>query len=59
VTAEGVDAPAAVRYGWKNYPVVNLFNMNTDKKGPALPATPFRTDDYPLTTAPAAAAGKK
>lgn len=52
VSAAGVDAPVAVRFGWKNYPVVNLFNMQADKKGPALPATPFRTDDFPLTTAP-------
>src|SRR5207248_6144050 len=30
--------PIAVRYGWADYPVVNLFN----KEG--LPASPFRTD---------------
>jgi len=29
-----------VRYGWANYPVVNLWN----KAG--LPASPFRTDDF-------------
>ena len=29
----------AVRYGWANYPVVNLWNRS------GLPATPFRTDD--------------
>lgn len=39
-----VPEPAAVRFGWANYPVVNLWN----KAG--LPATPFRTDDFPLTT---------
>jgi sialate O-acetylesterase len=32
--------PVAVRYGWANYPVVNLWN----KAG--LPASPFRTDDF-------------
>ena len=52
VTAAGVDAPEAVRFGWKNYPVTNLWNKQLDGKGIALPATPFRTDDYPLTTAP-------
>ena len=38
VTAEGVAAPKAVRYGWANVPEVNLFNQE------GLPATPFRTD---------------
>ena len=38
VTAPEVKEPAAVRYGWANFPVVNLWN----KAG--LPATPFRTD---------------
>lgn len=41
-----VPKPVAVRYGWADFPVVNLFN----KAG--LPASPFRTDDFPLTTAP-------
>jgi sialate O-acetylesterase len=35
-----VQEPAAVRYGWADYPVVNLWN----KAG--LPASPFRTDDF-------------
>jgi sialate O-acetylesterase len=38
VSAEGVTAPTAVRFGWDNVPDVNLFN----KEG--LPASPFRTD---------------
>lgn len=38
VSAEGVAAPKAVRYGWANVPDVNLFN----KEG--IPASPFRTD---------------
>jgi len=38
VWADGVEAPAAVRYAWSNNPVCNLYN----KAG--LPAVPFRTD---------------
>lgn len=38
VSAEGVAAPKAVRYGWANVPDVNLFNQD------GLPASPFRTD---------------
>lgn len=34
--------PRAVRYGWADYPVANLWN----KAG--LPASPFRTDDFEL-----------
>jgi sialate O-acetylesterase len=40
VSCDQVAKPAAVRYGWKNFPVVNLFN----KAG--LPASPFRTDNW-------------
>jgi sialate O-acetylesterase len=46
VSSSEVPKPVAVRYGWADYPVVNLWN----KEG--LPASPFRTDDFPLTTAP-------
>ena len=46
VTAPGVPRPAAVRYGWMKYPTCNLFN----KEG--LPATPFRTDNWPGVTQP-------
>jgi sialate O-acetylesterase len=46
VTSPEVPQPVAVRYGWADYPVVNLEN----KEG--LPASPFRTDDYPATTRP-------
>ncbi len=47
VTSEDVSKPMAVRFGWVNFakPELNFFN----KAG--LPAAPFRTDDYPLTTA--------
>lgn len=38
VSSPKVACPTAVRYGWKNYPEVNLFN----KEG--FPASPFRTD---------------
>jgi sialate O-acetylesterase len=41
-----VKKPVAVRYGWANFPVVNLMN------GAGLPATPFRTDDFHVTTQP-------
>jgi sialate O-acetylesterase len=46
VSSPQVAQPVAVRYGWLNYPVLNLWN----KAG--LPATPFRTDDFPMLTAP-------
>jgi sialate O-acetylesterase len=46
VTASGVTKPVAVRYGWANFPVVNLEN----KEG--IPASPFRTDDFPMLTGP-------
>lgn len=38
VSSSAVTEPKAVRYGWANYPIVNLWN----KEG--LPASPFRTD---------------
>jgi sialate O-acetylesterase len=40
VTCDKVEKPVAVRFGWANYPVVNLWN-----KG-GLPASPFRTDTW-------------
>jgi sialate O-acetylesterase len=40
VYCPAVQDPVAVRYGWANYPVVNLWN----KAG--LPASPFRTDEF-------------
>jgi sialate O-acetylesterase len=39
-----VEKPVNVRFGWKNFPVVNFWNMA------GLPASPFRTDDEPYTT---------
>lgn len=46
VSSEDVPQPVAVRYGWADYPAVNLFN----KEG--LPASPFRTDNFPMLTGP-------
>ncbi len=46
VSSPDVPHPVAVRYGWADYPEVNLWNVE------GLPATPFRTDDFPMTTAP-------
>jgi sialate O-acetylesterase len=46
VSSPSVANPKNVRYGWKNYEVLNFFN----KAG--LPASPFRTDDLPYTTMP-------
>ena len=45
VSSADVPKPVAVRYGWADCPVVNLWNKD------GLPASPFRTDDFPLTTA--------
>jgi len=48
LTSDKVAKPVAVRFGWANYPVVNLWNKD------GLPAHPFRTDTFPVTTEPAA-----
>jgi sialate O-acetylesterase len=45
VSAKGIDKPVAVRYGWADNPECNLYN------GAGLPASPFRTDDFPMITA--------
>lgn len=44
VWSDKVPAPVAVRYGWADNPTVNLTN------GSGLPASPFRTDDFPAST---------
>jgi sialate O-acetylesterase len=44
VTSDKVAEPVAVRYGWADNPVCNLYN----KAG--LPASPFRTDTWPGLT---------
>lgn len=48
VTHPDIAKPVAVRYGWADFPEGNLWNKN------GLPATPFRTDDFPMTTLPKA-----
>jgi sialate O-acetylesterase len=45
VSSASVPKPVAVRFGWADFPVVNLWN----KEG--LPASPFRTDNFPMITA--------
>jgi len=40
VESDRVEHPLAVRYGWQNYPICNLYNQA------GLPASPFRTDDW-------------
>ncbi len=46
VTCEAVSKPVAVRFGWVNFakPELNFFNAA------GLPAVPFRSDEFPLTT---------
>lgn len=46
VSSPEVAHPVAVRYGWADFPVVNLFNKS------GLPASPFRTDNFPMVTGP-------
>jgi len=46
VWSQNVSEPSAVRYGWAGDPNCNLIN------GDGLPASPFRTDDWPGITAP-------
>jgi sialate O-acetylesterase len=41
VSSPAVTQPAAVRFGWANYPLVNLYNSA------GLPASPFQTDPFP------------
>ncbi|HET6977069.1 MAG TPA: sialate O-acetylesterase [Pyrinomonadaceae bacterium] len=45
VSSPKVMKPVAVRYGWADNPIANLYN------GAGLPASPFRTDDWPGVTA--------
>ena len=46
VTSPDVAVPTAVRYGWLPVPEVSRFNKD------GLPASPFRTDNFPLSTEP-------
>jgi sialate O-acetylesterase len=45
VWCDKVSKPVAVRFGWANCPVVDFWNKD------GLPASPFRTDDFPMVTA--------
>jgi sialate O-acetylesterase len=44
VWSDQLPVPVAVRYAWGDDPVCNLYN------GAGLPASPFRTDDFPPVT---------
>jgi sialate O-acetylesterase len=44
VHSDAVSKPVAVRYAWLPYPEGNLWNRD------GLPASPFRTDAFPVTT---------
>jgi sialate O-acetylesterase len=44
VSSREVPRPVAVRYAWGDSPICNLFNKD------GLPASPFRTDDWPAIT---------
>lgn len=46
VSSLAVPQPVAVRYAWQANPLATLFN------GAGLPAVPFRSDDWPLSTQP-------
>jgi sialate O-acetylesterase len=46
VSSDKVEKPIAVRYAWADNPVCNLFSNE------GLPVTPFRTDDFEMTTKP-------
>ena len=46
VSSPEVKAPASVRYAWADNPECNLINAA------GLPASPFRTDDWPVGPAP-------
>jgi sialate O-acetylesterase len=46
VSSPDVADAVAVRYGWANHPICGLFNQD------GLPASPFRTDDFPGVTRP-------
>ena len=45
VSSAKILKPVAVRYAWANNPIANLYNRA------GLPASPFRTDDWPGVTA--------
>ena len=44
LSSAGIAAPVAARYAWQSNPPATLWNAA------GLPAGPFRTDDWPLST---------
>jgi sialate O-acetylesterase len=46
ISSDKVPNPIAVRYAWADNPACNLYNAE------GLPASPFRTDDFPMVTKP-------
>lgn len=46
VSSDRVAEPIAVRYGWADNPVCNLYSAD------GLPVTPFRTDNFDMSTKP-------
>ena len=42
VSSKDVSDPVAVRYGWSTFPLCNLYNKD------GLPASPFRSDSFPV-----------
>lgn len=54
VSNPAISAPVAVRYAWADSPPCNLFNRDGQTKDglgeDGLPASPFRTDDWPGIT---------
>jgi len=46
LSSKEVSLPVAVRYAWSDNPDCNLYSDGD------LPATPFRTDNFPMITAP-------
>jgi sialate O-acetylesterase len=46
LSCDSVEYPTAVRYGWQDNPVCNLYSEE------GLPATPFRSDDFEMITKP-------
>jgi hypothetical protein len=53
VFSKEVSNPIAVRYGWLTFPLCNLYN----KEG--LPASPFRSDDFPIPDVQGRLVGKE
>ncbi len=53
VFSKDVPKPIAVRYGWSTFPLCNLYNKD------GLPASPFRSDNFPVPDVQNRTVGKK